>query len=159
MTTLDHPSVAQDAPPEDQAQLVVRPLWDAGLAAAGFDLRSPYVEQYWLGVVGPSAIMLLRRLARGLESHPRGFQVTLSDTARAIGLGAGTGKQSPVNRTIDRACMFGAMRRVSETEIHVRTHLPRLSSRQLSRLPLAVRNSHQAWFERPRVDPPGPHAA
>lgn len=151
----EQPAAQHDHPP-----LVIRPLWDPGLAAVGFDPRSPYVERYWLGVLGPSAVFLLRRLARGLEEHPEGFQITLADTARAIGLGAGTSKQSPINRTIDRACMFGVMRRVSATEVEVRTHLPRLSTRQLARLPLAVQNSHRAWLaQQTRVGPPEPHAA
>jgi len=153
-------TVAPDAVPEHEVQLVVRPLWEPALAISGADLRSVYVERYWLGVVGPSVIMLLRRLARGLEEHPQGFQISLADTARAIGLGAGTAKQSPINRTIDRACMFGAARRVSETEIHVRTHLPRLTARQLSRLPLAVRSAHQQWvLAESGADPTRPTAA
>ena len=161
MSVLDHPSSsgaprrtsndapttsADDHPGDAVATMVVRPWWDPVLATTGVDPRSPYVERYWLGVVGPSAVLLLRRLARGLEEHPEGFQISLPDTARAIGLGSGTGRQAPINRTIDRACLFGTMRRVSDGEVHVRTHLPLLNARQLSRLPLAVRNSHAAWL-------------
>ncbi|MHB1138061.1 MAG: hypothetical protein ACYC2O_03835, partial [Microthrixaceae bacterium] len=134
--------------------------YDPGLALDGFALCSPYVERYWLGVLGPSAIVLLRRLARGLDERPDGFQISLADTARAIGLGRGTGRQAPISRTIERACMFSAMRRVSATEVHVRTHLPRLTPRQLARLPLAVRNSHGPWLAAHRAGGPGaPHAA
>jgi|GEM_PF-943523 len=126
--------------------LVIRPWWDPDLAVAGFDPRSSYVERYWLGVLGPSVVFLLRRLTRGLEEHPAGFQITLADTSRAIGLGGGIGGQAPINRTIDRACMFTTMRRGSTNELQVRAHLPQLNHRQLSRLPLAVRNSHDQWI-------------
>ena len=125
--------------------IVVRPWHDPGLAGAGHPPRSEYVERFWLGVVGPSAVMLLRRLARGLDEHPDGFAIALPDTARAIGLGGGTGRSSPVNRTIDRCCMFGLMRRLDDGSLQVRTHVPFLSQRQLARLPLAVRTSHDAW--------------
>lgn len=145
---------------DERSVLVIRPWFDPGLALEGFELRSAYVERYWLGVLGPSAIVLLRRLARGLDDRPDGFQISVADTARAIGLGRGTGRQSPITRTIDRACLFSTMRRVSETELHVRTHLPRLTPRQLSRLPLAVRNSHGPWLAAHRAGGPGtPHAA
>ena len=139
----DPTHTADEAPP---SCLVVRPWWDPDLAVAGFDPRSTYVERYWLGVLGPSVVFLLRRLTRGLEEHPSGFQITLADTSRAIGLGGGIGRQAPINRTIDRACMFTTMRRVSATELQVRAHLPQLNQRQLSRLPLAVRNSHAHWL-------------
>lgn len=145
---------------DERSVLVIRPWFDPGLALEGFELRSAYVERYWLGVLGPSAIVLLRRLARGLDDRPDGFQISVADTARAIGLGRGTGRQSPITRTIDRACLFSTMRRVSETELHVRTHLPRLTPRQLSRLPLAVRNSHGPWLAAHRAGGPStPHAA
>ena len=169
----DAPASGLDAPPSGPAPspavdegaaaagvLVIRPWYDRRLATVGFDLRSAYVERYWLGVLGPSATMLLRRFARGLEERPDGFQISLADTARAIGLGGGTGRQSPITRTIDRACLFSTMLRVSESELHVRTHLPRLTPRQLSRLPLAVRNSHGPWLAaNAPAGPSSPHAA
>lgn len=139
---------------DEPSSLVIRPWWDPVLATSGVDPRSSYVERYWLGVIGPSAVLLMRRLARGLEEHPEGFQISLADTARAIGLGAGTGRNAPINRTIERACMFGAMRRMSPGEVQVRTHLPMLNARQLGRLPLAVRNSHAAWMSQHETQGP-----
>ena len=144
----DSAHTADEAPP---TCLVVRPWWDPDLAVAGFDPRSAYVERYWLGVLGPSVVFLLRRLSRGLQEHPSGFQITLADTSRAIGLGGGIGRQAPINRTIDRACMFTTMRRVSASELQVRAHLPQLNQRQLSRLPLAVRNSHERWLAEQQI--------
>lgn len=162
MTLTDHPSTdtaeapaastdgADEAPqPAAPPTIVVRPWHDPVLAQRGHTPRSEYVERFWLGVIGPSAVMLLRRLARGLDEHPNGFSIALPDTARAIGLGGGTGRSSPVNRTIDRCCMFGVMRRLDDGSIAVRTHLPGLNARQLARLPLAVRTSHDAWLGMP----------
>ena len=39
----------------------------------GVDPCSRYVELYWLGIIGPSATWLLRRLSYGLEVHRDGF--------------------------------------------------------------------------------------
>lgn len=155
MTLTDHPSTARTHPTDDTPDpdgppaIVVRPWHDSTLVREGHTPRSEYVERFWLGVIGPSAVVLLRRLARGLDEHPDGFSIALSDTARAIGLGGGTGRSSPVNRTIDRCCMFGVMRRLDDGSIAVRTHLPSLNARQLARLPLAVRLSHDAWLATP----------
>ena len=136
--------------------VVVRAWWDPELATTGFPPRGAYAERYWLGVIGPSALLLLRRFARGLEEHPGGFRADLADTARALGLGAGTGKQSQIVRTIDRACMFGTMRRAAPDELEVRTHLPRLTRRQLERLPEVVRRTHDSWLAHPANATQGP---
>lgn len=193
MTVIDHPTrhreqqtprLQQDEPqqsggPQSGGQredsevppsIEVRAWWDPDLAIKGHELRGAYVERYWLGVLGPSVVFLLRRMARGLDEHPAGFRIDLADTARAIGLGGGVNRQSPIVRTIDRACMFGAMRRLAPDQLEVRTHLPRLTKRQLERLPQAVRRSHDAWLAHPangstasRIstpgDGPGPSAA
>lgn len=125
--------------------LTVRPWWDPDLAINGHQLDDPYVEMFWLGVLGPSVICLLRRFARGFARHPEGFRLSVRDTARAIGVGTGTGRNGPLNRTIDRACTFHIMRRTTTDEIDVRLHLPSLSRRQLSRLPVSVQNTHREW--------------
>ena len=141
--------------------LTVTPWWDPGLAVSGFDPRSAYVERFWLGVLGPSTTLLLRRFARGFEERPTGFRVSVADTAQAIGLGRGTGRQSPIARTIDRACDFGLARRHSIDELTVRTHLPKLTTCQLARLPEIVRSTHDRYLlhHAPDHRPPGPYAA
>lgn len=157
MSVIDHPTRHREAPPADAklSSVAVRAWWDPDLAVRGFEPRSSYVERFWLGVLGPSVTLLLRRLERGLAEHPAGFRIELADTARALGLGAGTSPTSPIVRTIDRACMFGAMRRRTVDELEVRTHLPPLTRRQLERLPLAIRRSHDAWLAHPANAPAG----
>lgn len=127
-------------------RLIVRPWFDPGLALRGVDPRSDYVERFWAGVVGPSVVLLVRRLARGLAEHPAGFSLAPADTARAIGLSGGPGPNAPMARTLDRACMFGLMRHTTPEQLEVRTHLPLLTARQIRKLPLAVRSSHQEWL-------------
>lgn len=132
--------------------LTVVPWVDPDLAIHGYDPRSAYVERFWLGVLGPSAVWLLRRFARGLDEHPQGFRVNLSDTGRALGLGEGTSRSSTVIRTIERCCQFGAAQLLGPAKLAVRTHLPPLSARQLSRLPASVRAAHDRWRD-PELDP------
>ncbi len=154
-THTDSPSSHPPDGPVDR--VVVRPWHDPALATDGQDPRGEYLERYWSGVVGPSVVLLVRRLARGLAEHPHGFVISLSDTARAIGLSGGTSRNSQISRTVERACMFRLLRRTALDTIEVRTHVPLLTHRQLQRLPLAVRTSHQAWLE--QTTAPGPPAA
>jgi hypothetical protein len=130
--------------------VVVRAWWDPDLTGVGHDPRGEYAERFWLGIIGPSTLLLLRRFARGLEQHPGGFRVGLTETARALGLGHGTARNSPVVRTIDRARTFGLARTLPNDDLAVRTLLPPLSRRHVARLPEPVRRSHDAWVHQHR---------
>src|SRR5437868_13925243 len=74
--------------------LTIRPWPDDVIDALGHDPRSAYVERFWLGVLGPSAIWLLRRLAAGLDAEPAGFGLPPAETAQSIGLGS-AGRSAP----------------------------------------------------------------
>jgi len=163
MSKSEHPSVqgptADEGPVSPaSSQLIIRPWWDPGHAMSGHYLSDDYVERYWLGVLGPSVICLLRRFAVGFDAHPRGFRLSLPDTSRAIGLGGGVSRNSPIVRTIDRACTFNVARRVDDNELDVRLLLPTLSRRQLARLPQSVQTSHARWIaeNRPAQTSPRP---
>ena len=56
------------------ATLTVRPWPDAVIDAVGHEARSPYVERFWLGVLGPSSTWLLRRLVARLDDEPDGLR-------------------------------------------------------------------------------------
>lgn len=111
--------------------------------AAGHDLRSGYVESFWLPVLGPSSIMFLRMLAAGLEGSPSGFTLDLAEAARSLGLGHRGGRNGPMMRTLDRCCSFGATRIDNGHQLVVRSTLPALSGRQLARLPQALQDRHR----------------
>ena len=137
----------------EPAHFTVLPWWDPDLATSGVDPRDPYVERFWLGILGPSTVLLLRRFARGLAERPEGFRVGVADTALALGLGRGTGRNAPINRTVNRAVGFGMLRRPSPGRIEVRTHLPLLAARQLQHLPVVQRRLRADWVRRRERSP------
>ena len=127
-------------------RLPIRAWPDPVIDAVGHDPRSAYVEQFWLGVLGPSTTWLLRRLAAGLESNPEGFDLPLAETARALGLGASGGRHSPFVRALTRCCQFDLARPGEEEgSLAVRRRLPPLNRRQLMRLPPELQAAHQQW--------------
>src|SRR5919205_4035017 len=67
--------------------MAVRPWPDPVIDALGHDPRSPYVERFWLPVLGPSTTWLLRLLAAELEVNPAGFELDLAEAAHVLGLG------------------------------------------------------------------------
>jgi len=127
--------------------LEIRPWPDPVIDSLGHDPRSAYVEQFWLGILGPSTTWLLRRLAAGLETSPAGFSLPLADTARALGLGDKGGRHSPFMRALGRVCQFDLGEVRDEGAMAVRRKVPPLSRRQLTRLPQTLQDAHQQWQE------------
>ena len=112
---------------------------------------SRYVELYWLGIIGPSTTWLLRRLHYGLEIHGDGFDLHLPETARSLGLGDKMGKNSPFRRALARLVTFELARPHGPGELAVRSHIPPLPLRHLSRLPESLQRSHQRWLIEQRL--------
>lgn len=129
------------------ASLAVRPWPDPVIDAVGHDPRSPYVERFWLGVLGPTATWLMRRLVAGLEESPAGFELDLGAAAMELGLGSRSGQHSPFIRSIQRCCRFGAAELVDGETLRVRRKLPPLTRAQVERLPDELRVSHERWTE------------
>jgi hypothetical protein len=133
--------------------LSILPLRDDSVDRLGIDPRSPYVEEFWLGILGPSTTWLARRLASTFDDHPEGFELPLSETARALGLGDRGGRHSPFLRAVNRLLMFDLAHAVGPDRLAVRRFVAPLNHRQLARLGPEREALHQAWLAT-FVDPP-----
>ncbi len=130
--------------PEDIVRVTAWP--DPVLDKLGHDPRSGYVERYWLSILGPSCLLLLRRLAAEIERVPDGFELDTVQWALELGLGMKGGRNGPFWRSIERGCRFGAAQR-NGSLLAVRRRLPPLTVRQVERLPPRLQRSHQEWVE------------
>lgn len=141
-------------PTFDTETITVEPWLDPIVDEHGVDPRSSYVEDVWLGILGPSTVWLLRKVAAGLDAQPEGFPLDLAETAATLGLG-GLGRNGAFMRSIGRACQFGLARPMDGTTLAVRRHLPPATQGHLRRLPESVRLRHDEWMQRPSdaVDP------
>ena len=133
--------------------LTVEPWPDPVVDELGHDPRSAYVERFWLPVLGPSTVWFLRRVADRLDDEPDGFTLDLADTARSLGVGMRGGRNSPMVKTIERTCRFGAARMHGAGELAVRRRLAPLNRAQAERLPESLQREHTAWLQRPRPTP------
>jgi hypothetical protein len=118
---------------------------DEMLDRFGFDPRSGYVEEFWLGVLGPSTVWLLRRLAAGFDYCPDGFDLDLDETARSLGIGDRSGRHSPFVRAINRTVQFGLSQLTGSDQLAVRRRLPALNRGMLKRLSPAMQARHASW--------------
>ena len=67
----------------------------------GHDARSRYVEEFWLPVLGPTCIVILRHLVDLLRRHSS-FGISLKELPHHFGLGSGCGPNSVFGRSITR---------------------------------------------------------
>ena len=126
--------------------IVVRPWVDPVVDDDGFDARSRYVETFWLGVLGPTASWLIRRLIAGLEQSPDGYDLDLDLTARAMGLSFTQGRSSPFSKALERCVMFGLAHPI-QGGLAVRRRIPPVSFRHLRRMPDALQAAHAGWLQ------------
>jgi hypothetical protein len=124
--------------------ITVRPWVDPVVDDDGFDPRSRYVELFWLGVLGPTATWLIRRLVAGLEQSPAGYELDLVATARAMGLSYTAGRASPFSKALQRCVMFGLAHPV-DGGLAVRRRIPPVSLRHLQRMPEQLQTAHRDW--------------
>lgn len=134
--------------------LSIRPWPDPAIDAIGHDPRSTYVETFWLGILGPSTTWLLRLIASKLDAAPEGFELSLAETARRLGLGEKAGKHSPFMRAIARCVRFELAEFHAPATLLVRRRVPPLSRRHVVRLPELLQSAHQRWQEHELKTPP-----
>jgi len=130
------------------AQLAVQAWTDPVVDALGFMPHHPYSELVATPTLGPSAVLAWRRLAGRLIHQPDGFTLDVGELARALGLGAGTGHNAPVCRTLRRLSVFGLARFVDDSTYVVRRRIPPASSSQLRRLSPELQRVHAALLAR-----------
>ena len=124
--------------------LTIRPWIDPVVDDCGYDPRSRYVETFWLGVLGPTATWLLRRLVAGLDRQPDGCEIDLAVLARQMGLGFEVNRVTPFTRGIQRCVMFGLAHSIP-SGLAVRRRIPPVAHRHLKRMPDSVRVAHDQW--------------
>ena len=143
-------TAVSDPPVFPVMSLSIESWRDPVIDELGHDPRSSYVERFWLPVLGPSTIWFLRQLADRLDAQPDGFELDLVETAQSLGVGMRGGRHSPMLKTVERSCRFGAARMIGSTGLAVRHRLAPLTRAQTERLPRRLAEEHAQWLQRPR---------
>lgn len=144
-TVLDRPQ-AHAAEHEPLHILRVRPWDDPQLQRRGHDPRSAYVERFWIAILGPSAVWLLRLLAREFDELAPGndLRLDLDSTAKRLGLQHRGGRGSTFMRTIERCTIFG-IAHFDDAVLMVRRRLPPVPHRLRDRIPHELRDEVGRW--------------
>lgn len=132
--------------------IAVRP-WTGGQDdGCRYDAGDVYVETYWLPILGPSAVLAVRRIAMWLAAEPTGVSIDLVELGASLGVGTGTGRHTQINRTLTRLIDFGVARIAGE-DLEVHTTFPSLPRQLRRRLPLSLLDTLEAHDPRPVTSP------
>lgn len=136
--------------------IIVSPWRDPVIDVRGHDPRSLYAERFWLPIVGPSSVWLIRHVATAFDalapdqidgdaSAEPAIALDLDAVAMALGVGLRAGRQRPIIRSIGRLVHFGVARVVGLNHLEVRRRLPPLARRHLDRLSPDLKAAHDRW--------------
>ncbi len=129
---------------ELESEITLEKWSDPLLEQLGYPVDSEYVEYFWLPILGPSSIWLLRRTSNLLRHTGQRSVVVASDEfGRSLGLGSVSGGRSLLAKTITRCIHFDVARPGGSTSLEVRSHLGPLTQRQLDRLPTSLQATHR----------------
>lgn len=113
-----------------------------------------YFEQFWLGILGPTATWLARHLSRLVmtepvdSTSPVGTTVDISELGARLGVSAHPLHESVLSRAINRLVMFNlvAPSDTDSSTLVVRTNTPRVSDRLVARMHPSLRDAHWQWM-------------
>ncbi len=138
--------------------LAIAPWSDPIIDTLGHDPRSDYVERFWLPTLGPTSLLLLRRVATLLDREPDGCRVDAAELSQSPGLGAREGTSSPLFRSLDRLRQFELACAPDAGTYAVRRTVPPVNRRHVQRLPRTLQQAHDAWLAERLETSPLEHA-
>ncbi|MFM7059944.1 MAG: hypothetical protein ACKOZL_02000 [Actinomycetes bacterium] len=125
--------------------LEVHPWPDPVIDTVGHDPRSAYAEIFWLPTLGPTSLLLLRRLATALDEAPYGMVIDVADLSKALGLGYRDGASTPLVRSFERLVQFDLASVTAEETYAVRRNVPPVNRRHVRRLPEYLQAQHEDY--------------
>lgn len=133
--------------------LAVVSLVDPVVEAHGFGSDHPYIEGVLASRLGPSGVLLWRRLAHLVEPTDTPVQIDVVDTLACVGLGTGLAKNGVGARTVGRLVAFDLARRAGRdgAVLAVRRAAAPLGAVQAARLPAGARAIHDTYIRDPRA--------
>ena len=86
---------------------MIVPWHDPVVDSVGYDVRSQYVELFWLNVLGPTATWILRRLVLGFDRYPLGTSSTSTRRPARSACRTPCGTANSFMRSLNRCVLFG----------------------------------------------------
>lgn len=130
--------LADQVQPAPSAQITFRRWVDPVIDECGYAFDAPYVEWFWLPTIGPSALLLGRRVATMFAPNLPVVECTVDLEVFAPSMGLSPAR---LLATLGRLEMFGLARQVSDGW-QVRTVVSEVPARSRRRWPAALQEAH-----------------
>lgn len=146
MSAIEHrPRSRWHLPPFTHGMLPVIAWHDPITEDVGEPIDSPYVERFWLPVLGPTSTLLLRHVDRRLAEAPDGVVLDIAELSRALGVSPIVDTNGHVPKALNRCVHFGLAQPVGDV-LAVRRWAPPLSHRSIQSLSPTTRAAYRRWF-------------
>jgi hypothetical protein len=140
-STSTHPATSTQPSTDSEELLQFDPWHDPHFDRWGVEPRSPYVERFWVPVLGPSAFVLARNITAVFASHHGSYNIDTETQAALIGTSPGQ-----LRRIVERLVQFGLAKRIVTDHIAIRTSWPAIGNGALRQLPEPLRQAHGDWM-------------
>lgn len=120
--------------------LTLSRLSDPVTDVIGEPVSSFYAERFWLPVLGPTSMWLLRHCARHTERGD--YVVDAEELGRLLGVGGHGGRHSPLLRSLERLRHFHLAALAGENAWALPAFVGMVSRPLLQRLPESLRREH-----------------
>lgn len=114
--------------------------------------NDPYIEKFWLPILGPTATLLLNDLMTKALMNTEAFQSTIGELSMTTGVGNREGHSSPIVKNLKRLCDFGLISYYNEM-YYVPTNIEVMSSDKLRKLNYLLQSEHKVWIDRLNENP------
>lgn len=124
----------------------LRLRWLPAVREPAFPLEHDYFEIAYTPLVGPSAVLLARAMARHLRAAGGPTTVSSIELALEVGIRGGSGSElgqrSHLVRAMGRLVRTHVVAPLGEHVVGVRCGVPPLSGRALRKVPVSTREAH-----------------
>ena len=103
---------------------------------------SVYVERYWLPIIGPSCLMILRATQDLVDRYPNPLGPYIEMEAQELGHHFGTRSARRFLGKLTRLQDFGLANEVAPDMWFIASRIPNLTTKQAQTLPPAMANDH-----------------
>jgi len=110
--------------------------------------NDPYIEQFWLPFLGPTATLLLRNLSILALIKKPWFDYDAEELSRILGTGKRSSVSSPVIKQLSRLNRFGLIKQQNTQSILISPWVPTLNQDLVLKLPSNEKIRHHEWLEK-----------
>ena len=121
------------------------PIQPNNNSTVSFLANDPYIDKFWLPILGPTATLLLHELMSKALIKNDPFHSSIGELSTCIGVGNREGSASPIAKNLKRLCDFGLISKYNEL-FYVPTNIEQMPEDKLRKLSYTLQSEHKRWI-------------